>query len=44
MAESNESTKPKSPREYDAGTSDRVEKNPETPESPQQQHDNEDHG
>lgn len=44
MAESNESTKPKSPHEYDAGTSDRVEKSPKAPESPQQQHDNEDHG
>jgi hypothetical protein len=44
MADTNESSTPKSPRDYDAGTSDRVEKKPKTPESPQQQHDNEDHG
>lgn len=44
MADTNESTKPTSPRDYDAGTGDRVEKEPKPQESPQQTHDNEDHG
>lgn len=32
------------PRDYDEGTGDRVEKKPKVPESPQQTHENEDHG
>jgi hypothetical protein len=35
---------PRNPREFDAGTGDRVEKKPKGPESPQQTHDDEDHG
>ncbi|WP_256470168.1 hypothetical protein [Luteibacter flocculans] len=32
------------PREYDQSAKDRVEKKPTSPESPQQEHDDEDHG
>ena len=32
------------PHEYDQSAKDRVEKKPKSPESPQQQHDDEDHG
>lgn len=34
----------KNPRDIDAGATDHVEKSPKPAESPQQQHDNEDHG
>jgi antitoxin (DNA-binding transcriptional repressor) of toxin-antitoxin stability system len=37
-------TKPKTPRDYDKNVGDRVEKKPRNPESPQQTHENEDHG
>jgi len=37
-------TKPKTPRDYDKDVGDRVEKKPRNPESPQQTHENEDHG
>lgn len=32
------------PREYDRSTGQRVEKKPVKPDSPQQEHDDEDHG
>jgi len=32
------------PKEYDRSTGQRVEKKPEKPESPQQEHENEDQG
>jgi hypothetical protein len=35
---------PRSPRDYDESTGDRVEKKPRAPDSPQQTHENEDHG
>jgi len=39
-----EKSNPTSPREVDASTRDRVEKAPKQKESPQQTHDDEDHG
>jgi hypothetical protein len=36
--------KPRTPRDYDKDVGDRVEKKPRNPESPQQTHENEDHG
>lgn len=39
-----EADKPKTPQDYDQGTGNRVEKKPKSPESPQQTHEDEDHG
>ena len=36
--------KPKTPQDYNKNVGDRVEKKPRNPDSPQQTHDNEDHG
>ena len=44
MATPSENEKPRNPREQDAETGDRVEKQPKEKESPQQTHDNEDQG
>lgn len=37
-------TKPRSPRDYDKDIGDRIDKKPRNSESPQQTHENEDHG
>ena len=44
MTKPDEKSNPTNPREVDAGTGDRVEKAPKQKESPQQTHDDEDHG
>jgi hypothetical protein len=44
MTQSNEAEKSSKPHDVDAGTADRVEKKPKQPESPRQNHNDEDHG
>ncbi|HVI56260.1 MAG TPA: hypothetical protein VM621_14550 [Luteibacter sp.] len=44
MTKPDDKDTPRNPREFDAGTGDRVEKKPKEPESAQQTHDDEDHG
>lgn len=44
MTKSDEQSTPPNPRDMDANTGDRVEKAPKQKESPQQTHDDENHG
>jgi hypothetical protein len=44
MSKPDDKDTPRNPREFDAGTGDRVEKKPKDPESPQQTHEDESHG
>ncbi|WP_255417722.1 hypothetical protein [Luteibacter sp. OK325] len=44
MTKPDDKDTPRNPREFDAGTGDRVEKKPKDAESTQQTHDDEDHG
>jgi hypothetical protein len=44
MTKPDDKDTPRNPREFDTATGDRVEKKPKDPESPQQTHDDEDHG
>jgi hypothetical protein len=44
MTKPTEKDQARNPRDFDKGTGDQVEKKPKETESPQQNHDDEDHG
>jgi hypothetical protein len=44
MTKPDDKDTPRNPRDFDAGTGDRVEKKPKEPESPGQAHEDESHG
>jgi hypothetical protein len=44
VSHNDKAEQPKNPRDIDAKTADRIEKNPKEKESPQQTHDDEDQG